>query len=552
MKLVNVRILFFACFIQLGLTFSVFAQQPNKVFLDKNLKPITEANASYYRSTEAPAESGSTLLTKIYYLSGELYFEGNVTYKDINDASKNILSDVCKWYYESGKKMYEASYNKEGKFNGIYTSWYPTGRMQKKAEYKNGFLVNNKYTLYDEREQTERIFNETFDNNQNKWDINTTAESSASLSNGVYLFSSKSKNQVASVVNVSVESEDYSIEAQIKKISGGPAARYGLILGMKDFDNFLYFIIDNAHYKIAGKVEGIYSVLQDWTTMPKLKKDDNSLMKILKRDGEMYFSLNGNAIDRTESFMLPGNNFGFFILDPCELQIDNFIVKEFNPSASAPNISIDDANVKKSGSGFIVSKKGYIVTNHHVVEGGGKISVEINLPGGSKSFNAKIAVDDDQHDLAILQISDTALSSLPEIPYDLRSTSFSVGENVFALGYPLALSGMGKEVKFTDGKISAKTGYNNSLSSFQITVPVQPGNSGGPLFDNSGELIGIVNASIRNADNVSYAIKTDYLKVLLEVLPDPVSFTPTPTLKDKTLSEKIHILSQYVTMVKIK
>jgi S1-C subfamily serine protease len=449
--------------------------------------------------------------------------------------------------------MYEATYNKEGKFNGIYTSWYPTGKMQKKAEYKNGTLVNNKYTLYDEKEQTERIFNETFDNNQNKWDVSTTADASMSMSNGTYLFTSRSKNQVASVVNVTVESEDYSIEAQIKKLNGGNTARYGLILGMKDFDNFLYFIIDNWHYKIAGKVEGIYSVLQDWTAMPKLKKEDNALLKILKRDNEMYFSLNGNALDRTEAFMLPGNNFGFFILDPCELQIDNFIVKEFNPStATTSNVSADDANVKKFGSGFIVSKKGYIVTNHHVVEGGGKIAVEVNLPGGNKTFNAKVVVDDDQHDLAILQISDTALVSLPEVPYDLKSTGISVGETVFALGYPLALVGMGKEVKFTDGKISSKTGYNNSLSSYQITVPVQPGNSGGPLFDNNGQLIGIINASIRNADNVSYAVKTDYLKVLLEVLPDPVTFSLNPTLKDKTLSEKIHMLSQYVTLVKIK
>ena len=161
-------------------------------------------------------------------------------------------------------------------------------------------------------------------------------------------------------------------------------------------------------------------------------------------------------------------------------------------------------------------------------------------------------VDDDQHDLAILQIADSALSSLPDVPYDLRSSSTSVGESVFALGYPLALVGMGKEVKFTDGKISSKTGYNNSLSSYQITVPVQPGNSGGPLFDNNGQLIGIINASIRNADNVSYAVKTDYLKVLLEVLPDPINFSLNPTLKDKTLSEKIQMLSQFVTLIKIK
>ncbi len=528
------------------------AQTNYKVFLDKNLSTVAETNAVYYRSTEQPVESGKMLPTKIYYLSGELYFEGNVTYTTTADPSKNILSGMCKWYYESGKKMYEAVYNKEGKYDGMYISWFPSGKLQKKAEYKNGVLVNNKYTLYDDKEQTTRIFNETFDNNQNKWDINNNLNNTTSLSNGKYYFGSKSKDQVATTINSPVESDDYSVEAQIKKLKGSNTARYGLVLGMKDFDNFVYFIIDDEHYKIAGKVEGIYSVLQDWTAMESVAKEDKIVMKVLKRGDEMYFSLNGNAVDRKEAFMLPGSNFGFLILNPCQLEIDNFIIKEFNPVSGKENIPVEDIGVKASGSGFIVSKKGYVITNHHVIEYSDKISVEVNLPGGSKSFPAKVVVDDDDNDLAVLKIDESALSALSEVPYSIKAGSIVVGENVFALGYPLALSGMGKEVKFTDGKVSSKTGYNGSFSSFQVTVPIQPGNSGCPLFDNNGDLMGIVNASVRNTDNVAYAIKTDYLKVLLDVLPDEVSFKPLSPLKDKSLSEKIQLLSQFVTLVKVK
>ena len=70
---------------------------------------------------------------------------------------------------------------------------------------------------------------------------------------------------------------------------------------------------------------------------------------------------------------------------------------------------------------------------------------------------------------------------------------------------------MGKEAKFTDGKISAKTGYEGAVNSFQSTIPVQPGNSGGPVFNDLGQLVGVINARINNADNVSYAIKLNYI-----------------------------------------
>ena len=71
---------------------------------------------------------------------------------------------------------------------------------------------------------------------------------------------------------------------------------------------------------------------------------------------------------------------------------------------------------------------------------------------------------------------------------------------------------MGKAAKFTDGKISSKTGYNNAINSYQTSIPVQPGNSGGPLFNDKAQLIGVINSAIKDADNVSYAIKLSLSK----------------------------------------
>lgn len=124
------------------------------------------------------------------------------------------------------------------------------------------------------------------------------------------------------------------------------------------------------------------------------------------------------------------------------------------------------------------------------------------------------------NDLAVIKINDEAFKTLDPLKYSFKeSGGVEVGSSVFTIGYPLALSGMGKEAKFTDGKISSKTGYNNAVNTYQTSIPVQPGNSGGPIFSDKGQLIGIVNAKIRDADNVSYGIKLNYIKNIIELLP---------------------------------
>jgi serine protease Do len=116
----------------------------------------------------------------------------------------------------------------------------------------------------------------------------------------------------------------------------------------------------------------------------------------------------------------------------------------------------------------------------------------------------------------------------------------------------MALTSMGKEVKFTDGKISAKTGYQGDIGSYQTSVPVQPGNSGGPLFDNDGRLVGIINAKIMEADNVSYAIKSNNLKNLYELLPENIETTNKNLVSGLTLEDKIKLLSNFTVLIKSK
>ena len=209
-----------------------------------------------------------------------------------------------------------------------------------------------------------------------------------------------------------------------------------------------------------------------------------------------------------------------------------------------------------NGSGFFISKSGYIATNYHVIDGASEIEVEFKYKNEIKGFNAKVIKFDKTNDLAIIKIDDSNFFKLSEIPYNFRTRSIDVGSEVFALGYPMALSLMGKDIKFTDGKISSKTGLGGDITTYQIQVPIQPGNSGGPLFDFKGNLIGITSSGINRkldlTENVNYAIKSSYLLNLIDVLPESIELPSSKELASKPLTEQIKVLSDYVVLIKVK
>jgi S1-C subfamily serine protease/Tfp pilus assembly protein PilF len=205
-------------------------------------------------------------------------------------------------------------------------------------------------------------------------------------------------------------------------------------------------------------------------------------------------------------------------------------------------------NEKSSGTGFAISSNGYIVTNHHVIDKAKSIEVKGVNGNFTKKLNAELVVSDEKNDLAIIKIIDPLFSSLGSIPYTVRQGVADVGENVFVLGYPLT-SSMGEEVKLTNGIVSSKTGFQGDISTYQISAPVQPGNSGGPLFDKNGNLIGVVNAKHTMAENAGYAIKFNYVKNLIELLPQTISFPQVNLLNGKGLTDQVKIASNYTYLI---
>ncbi len=211
---------------------------------------------------------------------------------------------------------------------------------------------------------------------------------------------------------------------------------------------------------------------------------------------------------------------------------------------------------KGNGTGFFISESGYIATNNHVINGASEIEVEYKFNGEILRFQANIIKVDKLNDLAVIQIKDSEYLMTSPIPYNFKTETIDIGKEVFALGYPMALTLMGKDIKFTDGRISSKTGLAGDITSYQIQVPIQPGNSGGPLFDFKGNLIGITSSGINRdldiTENVNYAIKARNLLNLIEALPETISLPSSTQLASKSLTDQIKILSDYVVLIKVR
>jgi serine protease Do len=163
--------------------------------------------------------------------------------------------------------------------------------------------------------------------------------------------------------------------------------------------------------------------------------------------------------------------------------------------ASPPPVQAPPASEEFDGTGFFVERT-RVLTNYHVIDG--CEAVTLSTPG-MPPRSGRVAATDPKNDLALIQVG-TGIEAYPSVIPGLRSR-VQLGETVFAYGYPLPglLSSTGN---FTSGLISSLAGIGNDINRMQISTPVQPGNSGGPLLDIYGNVIGVVVGKL-NAGRVS-------------------------------------------------
>lgn len=176
--------------------------------------------------------------------------------------------------------------------------------------------------------------------------------------------------------------------------------------------------------------------------------------------------------------------------------------------------------IVSSGSGFFITQNGYFVTNYHVIKNAKEVSIEFN----GKSFNAVVVLSDRKNDLAILKVE----GNFPAL-HVKRSKSLRVADHVSTVGFP-NVGVQGQNAKYSSGKVASLTGFQDDVGTMQISVPIQPGNSGGALVDDTGSVVGVIVASLSKVhslvsrkfipENVNYAIKSNALLNLIEAMPE--------------------------------
>ena len=283
---------------------------------------------------------------------------------------------------------------------------------------------------------------------------------------------------------------------------GWPRTRMGII-GNSDIPNrdFVEVRLDNSGFYKSGHVVG---------DIVKASTEGSYILKTKRLDGS-EFTFNANVSNNVLEISLIDSNTGESI---------TFHHSKLYPHSIATSQDVAKTSPKVSAQGtcFAVSPKGHIVTAHHVIKDASVITVFV----GNSSFVAKLLHEDPINDLAVLKIDWETNVFIEVAP--MRSVT--TGNRVFTIGFPVT-SVLGQSPKYTEGVISSTTGFENTSSFLQITVPVQPGNSGGPLVNEKGGLVGVISSTaailpfIKETgtlpQNINWAVKADYLRPLIEL-----------------------------------
>ncbi|GAA4212727.1 hypothetical protein GCM10022289_43960 [Pedobacter jeongneungensis] len=227
------------------------------------------------------------------------------------------------------------------------------------------------------------------------------------------------------------------------------------------------------------------------------------------------------------------------------IKTQNSLIRKINNNTTTS----DKPSVQNSfgGTGFAISTNGYILTNLHIINGADSLYVQ-NSKG--ESFKVKSVYTDPQNDIAILKISDKHFSNLSSIPYTIKRSMSSIGEMVYTLGYPKDDAVLG------EGYVSSKNGFIGDTTQYQVAISVNPGNSGGPVLDNNGNLVGIISGKPDQTEGAAFAIKSKYILEAMRAIPQDSLGTNKLSANKKSLlsglkrTKQIEKIQDYVFMIK--
>lgn len=278
-------------------------------------------------------------------------------------------------------------------------------------------------------------------------------------------------------------------------------------------------------YKSGRGVEKDYTEAYAWFNIAARKASDSDASTTKSRaelEGKMTPEQIARAQERTRE-----------LLDVIGASVD-----ESDPKQKARGKYVD-AEPHSFGTGFFITTNGYLLTAFHVIED----AERIHIRSGARRLPAVLVAADKANDVALLK----AVGQFPCLKL-ASSRSVRLGCDMFTVGFP-NVSIQGSAPKYTSGSLSSLSGIEDDPRHFQISVPVQPGNSGGPLLDSAGNVVGVIVTRLSDRatftrtgalpQNVNYAVKSSFILAFLENAPEVSKFLSVPKESQEAEGEAI-------------
>lgn len=198
-----------------------------------------------------------------------------------------------------------------------------------------------------------------------------------------------------------------------------------------------------------------------------------------------------------------------------------------------------------TGTGFALTNNGYIVTSYHVVSGADSVYIQHR---DGNYYKASPVAFDEHTDVVILKVEDSEFRfSKQDIPYTVAKDKKKLGSRVFTLGFPQ------DEIVYNEGYISAKNGYGGDSNQYRLDIPAGPGQSGAPVVDASGTVVGIITGKESESEGTTYAVASEAIVALVNSLPkeNSVKMPAINKLSRASRETQIEKLEYYTCAIKV-